>query len=101
MTKTPGSENTKTTGTEVKTGGLSRRIVLGGAAAVGVGAICLSAERAQAQTKQKQAEVQYQGSPKGADKCSGCALFQPPDACSGVEGKISPEGWCSLYSAKG
>ena len=81
-------------------GKLSRRRVLGGAALIGVGAACAFSASATAQTKQKQADVQYQASPKGADKCSGCAMFQPPDACMGVEGKISPEGWCSLYSPK-
>ena len=67
---------------------------------VGVGAMCMAATGAVAQSKQKQADVQYQASPKGADKCGGCALFQAPNACQGVEGEISPEGWCSLYSPK-
>lgn len=83
-------------------GAISRRTWLGGAAMIGVGAVCgMAATRAAAQTKQKQAEVQYQNSPKDGNKCSGCALFQAPNACTGVEGEISPEGWCSIYVPKG
>lgn len=80
--------------------GVSRRIVLGGAAAIGfgVGAACFGA--AQAQTKMSQADAKYVDKAPAADKCSGCALFQAPDACQGVDGKISPDGWCSLYSPK-
>ena len=81
-------------------GAISRRTMLAGAAMASVGVTCLAATRAAAQSKQKQADVQYQSSPKGADKCSGCAMFQPPDACQGVEGPISPDGWCSIYSPK-
>ena len=105
MRKVPSAGSNKAASELGKTktsGAISRRIVLGGAAVIGVGAVCgLTATRAQAQSKQKQAEVQYQNSPKGADKCSGCALFAPPNACQGVEGEISPEGWCSIYTPKG
>ncbi|RXF74087.1 high-potential iron-sulfur protein [Hansschlegelia zhihuaiae] len=99
MRKTPedASKEQKTT---LETRAVSRRLVLGGAAMAGMGAICLTATRAAAQSKQKQADVQYQSSPKDGQKCSGCALFQPPNACAGVEGEISPEGWCSIFSPK-
>jgi hypothetical protein len=79
---------------------ISRRTVLGGAALIGAGAVCLLSTRSSAQQKQKQADVQYVDKAPGADKCSGCAMFQAPDACQGVEGKISPEGWCNIYSPK-
>ncbi|MDR4307555.1 high potential iron sulfur protein [Chelatococcus sambhunathii] len=82
------------------TGAVSRRSVIAGAAMIGVGGLCIASTRAVAQSKQKQADVQYQSSPKGADKCAGCAMFQAPDACQAVEGPISPEGWCSIYSPK-
>lgn len=81
--------------------GVSRRLVLMGTAAAGVGAVCMGTAAARAQAKMSQADAKYQTSPKGADKCGGCALFQAPEACGAVEGKISPEGWCELYSAKG
>ncbi|WP_020180514.1 hypothetical protein [Methylopila sp. M107] len=100
MRRIPDTEN-KQTGLKQNSDALSRRSVIAGAAMIGVGAACMAATRAAAQSKQKQADVQYQSSPKGADKCSGCGMFQAPDACMGVEGPISPEGWCSIYSPKG
>jgi len=79
---------------------ISRRVALGAAAAVAVGAACAMTGVATAQTKMSQKDAQYVAKAPGADKCSGCALFQAPNACQGVEGDISPEGWCSLYSPK-
>jgi hypothetical protein len=99
MRKTP-KDASKGPGSATQGRTVSRRIVLGGAAMVGMGAICLTATRAAAQSKQKQADVQYQSSPKDGQKCSGCGMFQPPNACAGVEGDISPEGWCSIFSPK-
>jgi hypothetical protein len=37
--------------------------------------------------------------PNGA-KCAGCSLFISPAACSVVEGKISPGGYCIAYAPK-
>ena len=88
------------TGVEAK-GGVSRRALVAGFAAASVGAACLAVSRpARAQSKMSQADAKYQNSPKGSEKCSGCGLFQAPEACNAVEGKISPEGWCQLYSPK-
>ena len=79
-------------------GGISRRAWLGGAAmVVGVGA-CLASTAASAKTAQ--ADAKYQDSPKGQSKCGTCAQFQPPDACKLVDGKISENGWCQLYTPK-
>jgi hypothetical protein len=44
--------------------------------------------------------VAYQPTPKGAQQCDGCLLFQAPDACQMVDGKISPTGWCKLWAKK-
>jgi hypothetical protein len=88
------------TGVEAKSG-VSRRMVMAGFAAASVGAACLAVSRpARAQTKMSQADAKYQDSPKGSEKCAGCGLFAAPDACNAVDGKISPEGWCQLYSPK-
>jgi hypothetical protein len=47
------------------------------------------------------AQLKYQTKPgPGGKKCSGCALFKPPAACSVVKGKISPNGYCIAYAAK-
>jgi hypothetical protein len=54
----------------------------------------------EAQKKMAPKMVQYQQTPKKDQKCSVCLQFVPPDACKLVEGKINPEGWCSLFAAK-
>ncbi|MFC7053838.1 high potential iron sulfur protein [Hansschlegelia quercus] len=83
------------------TSGVSRRALVAGFAAASVGVACLAMSRpARAQTKMSQADAKYQDSPKGSEKCAGCGLFAAPDACNAVDGKISPEGWCQLYSPK-
>jgi High potential iron-sulfur protein len=47
------------------------------------------------------AQFKYQDKPgKNGEKCSGCALFKPPSACTLVTGKISPNGWCTAWSKK-
>jgi len=49
-------------------------------------------------TKAQYKYVNHPG-PKGA-KCSGCALFKAPAACSIVKGKIAAKGYCIAYAAK-
>lgn len=52
--------------------------------------------------KTPQATVQYQPKPKGEQKCSLCTHFiSESNTCKVVEGKISPEGWCTLWAKKG
>lgn len=99
MRKIPGPESDFKPSEKPRTG-VSRRVAIGAMAALGAGAACLTAQRAAAQTKQKQTDVAYQDSPKDGAQCDKCALFQPPDACMGVEGKISPSGWCNIFSPK-
>lgn len=102
MTKVLNADVTEKTGSNdpaVQTkGAISRRTWLAGAAMAGVGAVCLSATRAEAKMKPELAK--YQDTPKGEAKCSGCSHFQEPDACKVVDGKISPEGWCQLFAKK-
>lgn len=51
--------------------------------------------------KAAQANVQYQTSPKGEQKCGQCQHFiAESNTCKLVEGQISPEGWCSLWTKK-
>jgi hypothetical protein len=59
-----------------------------------------AAVAARAQSKAKQSLVQYQEHPKGGQQCDNCLLWEPPDACKVVEGKISPKGWCAVYQPK-
>ncbi|MEF8842120.1 MAG: high-potential iron-sulfur protein [Haloarculaceae archaeon] len=52
-----------------------------------------------------QPSVQYQSEPNDGNQCSGCRFYIPDrngdglGACSIVEGKIDPEGWCVSYAA--
>lgn len=45
--------------------------------------------------------VQYQPKPKGEQKCAQCTNFiSESNTCKLVEGKISPDGWCTLWAKK-
>lgn len=55
----------------------------------------------QGTNKLSKTAVQYQDSPKGDKKCSGCMHFVAQgNTCKLVEGQINPDGWCSLWAAK-
>jgi hypothetical protein len=77
---------------------ISRRVMLG-ELALGAAAVT-AATRALAQQKVSQADAKYQGQPKGQQHCDNCINFQPPNACKLVEGEVSTNGWCQLYSPK-
>jgi hypothetical protein len=80
---------------------ISRRAALSGAAvALGSAAIAAAVTQAAAQQKISQADATYQGTPKGGQHCDGCANFQPPNACKFVQGSVSPNGWCQLFTPK-
>jgi len=54
-----------------------------------------------AAAKVSQASVQYQTQPKGGQKCDGCLHFiAGSNSCKLVEGQISPDGWCTLWTQK-
>ncbi len=87
---------------------ISRRTLLKGAAAVtGIALASAFAGKAFAVTAKSSKDVaKYQDTPNGDKKCSNCNLFIPgkmstaDGTCSLVEGSISPEGYCALYSKK-
>jgi hypothetical protein len=82
---------------------LSRRVFLQRVATCGAGAVVILGLRSRlvrAQAKAAQNAVSYQDKPKGAQRCDGCSSFLPPNACKMVEGEISPQGWCSLFTKK-
>jgi hypothetical protein len=86
-----------------KSKGFSRRVFFQRVAAYGAGAVIIQgvgARLATAQAKVAQNAVSYQDKPKGAQRCDGCSSFQPPNACKMVDGEISPQGWCSLFTKK-
>lgn len=52
--------------------------------------------------KVAQANVLYQSQPKGGEKCADCINFiAESNTCKLVEGQISPDGWCNLWTRKG
>ncbi|GAG05077.1 unnamed protein product [marine sediment metagenome] len=81
---------------------ISRRYFLEGTAIASLAAITASLafiEPAHAKIAQK--TVNYQGTPKGSRNCAGCKFFQADKmACEKVKGKISPNGWCSIWRKK-
>ena len=82
---------------------LSRRHLLQRMATYAAGASIihgLGLNRASAQAKVTQKTATYQDKPKGTQRCDGCNNFQPPNGCKLVEGEISPQGWCSLFTKK-
>ena len=55
----------------------------------------------EAPKKVSQASVQYQTQPKGEQKCSSCMNFiAESNTCKLVDGQISPDGWCTLWTKK-
>lgn len=80
--------------------GLSRRTTLLRSAACAAGAIVSLLPVRQAAAKMAQASVGYQTTPKGDQQCSNCSLFQPPSACTLVDGTIAPSGWCKFWVKK-
>lgn len=82
---------------------LTRRSFCKGSAATALSAVAfltLGPKPATASDKMSQKQAAYQATPKGDQQCDKCKLFQPPDACTTVEGKISPNGWCRLFQPK-
>jgi hypothetical protein len=81
----------------------ARRRILRGATSL-ASAVALSSlfapRSAIAQKKKKtQAQVEYQPTPKGKERCDNCDLFVKPDQCTGVEGPVAPEAWCNIWIA--
>lgn len=85
---------------------LTRREALGGLVVLPALAGLLASATSIADAKVTQASVKYQSHPKGTQKCVGCRFFhagKSPTAngtCTIVAGSISPNGWCTAYTAK-
>lgn len=78
-----------------------RRIMLRCALAAGCGLFFPASLRAApaASAKIQQASVQYQTQPKDGKKCADCMHFiAESKTCKLVEGSISPNGWCTLWT---
>jgi hypothetical protein len=68
------------------------------AAAGGLAACCGSPDDATAAPKISKRAVAYQDHPDGEKRCEKCTQFQPPDACKVVEGPVSPQGSCRIFT---
>jgi hypothetical protein len=63
------------------------------------GAVVLGAAAdAAAAPKISKAAAGYQDHPNGDKRCDRCVQFQPPDACKMVEGPVSPQGSCRIFT---
>jgi High potential iron-sulfur protein len=80
--------------------GLSRRTTLLRGVVSAAGAVVSLLPVREAAAKMAQAGVAYQATPKGDQQCGNCSLFQPPSACTLVDGTISPSGWCKFWVKK-
>lgn len=76
-----------------------RRIVLRNLLVTGC-ALCLPRLSLAQQGKMSKELAQYQGQPKGDQKCGNCMHFIPPDSCLLVDGNISSDAWCRLWVKK-
>ena len=90
---------------ESKTG-MTRRTFVANAVVLPALAGLLLAETTIAQAKGSKAQFKYQSTPNNGKKCSQCTFYIPgssPKAngtCKIVDGSISPNGWCTAFSAK-
>jgi High potential iron-sulfur protein len=78
---------------------VSRGLALKGLAALPFAALAVVATLSPAQAKGSKSQFKYQDKPgpKG-QKCAGCRFFRKPNACTIVDGKISPNGWCIAWA---
>lgn len=84
-------------------GKVSRRAVLGTAAALAAAATTMgpaSAQETPESQKIKQSDAHYQNRPNGQQRCEICLQFEPPSHCKIVQGPISSHGWCQFFAAR-
>ncbi|MDR3435039.1 hypothetical protein [Telmatospirillum sp.] len=68
--------------------------------AAGLGVTVSGHSVAAADRRATQKAVDYRDKAQGLSTCDSCKYFQPPSACSIVEGTIAAAGWCSKYAKK-
>jgi High potential iron-sulfur protein len=61
-------------------------------------ALVSGSQSASAQQKVSKDQAKYQDSPNEGKKCSECTFFIKPGSCKVVDGAISPDGWCQLWT---
>jgi len=78
---------------------IHRAAIVVGGGVIAAASVGLRPAQAQA-AKVAPSAAEYQATPKGESKCSGCSSFIAPGSCKLVSGAISPSGWCILFAAK-
>lgn len=80
----------------------TRRNVLRGMFAAGCALILQRVGAAETPaTMMEKSQVKYQDQPNDDQKCAGCMHFvSESNTCKLVAGEISPDGWCTLWTAK-
>jgi hypothetical protein len=83
----------------------SRRALIKAMGVVAAAATCSHATSAKAedykpqdQKKLTPAAARYQDRPKENENCASCPYFVLPASCVLVEGAISANGWCPMYT---
>ena len=85
---------------------ITRRGLIGAAAAVAAAGVCGRARPVRAQSEPKEsdkithADAQYQLVPKGQQRCEICLQFDPPTHCKIVQSPIIRKGWCQYFAAR-
>jgi len=79
---------------------LSRRLLLQKAIGTAAVAAVIGAyvKPAPAAIKISKAAVAYQDHPQGDKRCAACRQFQSPDSCRMVDGPVSPQGFCRIFT---
>jgi hypothetical protein len=85
---------------------LTRRTFVANAVVLPALAGLLLAETTSAEAKGSKAQFKYQSTPNSGHKCAQCTFYIPGSSasangtCKIVDGSISPNGWCTAFSAK-
>ena len=60
----------------------------------------LSVAGAEDSTKVSQSAVRYQPTPRDGQSCAQCYSFVAPRMCKLVDGEVSLNGWCGLWTQR-
>ncbi len=93
----PDQQNVVRPPAQQQNGGAVQQKAKGGA--VGHKGPVESASGAEKGPKATKATAHYRGG-TAKKECKMCRMFEPPNECSSVRGKISPHGLCDYYEAK-
>ena len=60
----------------------------------------LSVAGAEDSTKVSQSAAHFQPTPRDGQSCAQCYSFVAPRTCKLVDGEVSPNGWCGLWTQR-